>query len=203
MRRRDVLVGAGLAVGAPFFARPAGAVAPQGFDLLTQGGGRSIWSIMETMPYITKGKGVVVYMLTNRLCSVCQAVERVYPGVIDGLEMRYVVNPDGRENKFRLQRVYAEPTVETFQSYMAGGVSDEPFERDMGLIIEYNAMIDGLNEVHRVLNEEQQVFGTPIFFTKTDEGVRYFAGLSALDYVVRLVARAPRSAQSPTMLGAV
>lgn len=200
MRRRDVLVGAGLAVGAPFLARPAGAVAPLGFDLLTAGGGRSIWSIMETMPYIKKGRGVVVYMLTNRLCPVCQAVERAYPGEIDGLELRYVVNPDGRESKFRLQRVYAEAKIETFREYMAGGLSDEPFERDPGLIIAYNAMIDGLGEVRRVLNDEQQVFGTPIFFTRTDEGVRYFAGLSALDYMVRLVARAPRSAKSPTML---
>ncbi len=102
----------------------------------------SVWPLVRSLPNIRvpartpDAGGAVCYMFTNRSCTVCQGVHRLYPQGFARIEMHYIIYPWPGEDRRLLNRIYApETTGDDYLRYMAGRLdaradSDSPVQAD-------------------------------------------------------------------------
>ena len=197
MNRREAMAGGAALMAFPFGSAGAQERKAKPGDIPFLVGARtaSALHILGKSPFVSIGKGRVVYAEMSNLCPYCQILHRRHPGPIAGLEMRYIAVPLNTGETGEVARVWMERTPLAYNRYMAGGlrgtkpatqvnvINNPPTGPDQVFTYHFRQLA-AVDRLFREVYPDQSFVGTPKFFLQVNDELGHMSGVSALKWII-------------------
>lgn len=123
------------------------------YEMKTNGG--KFWSILESLPYASEGKGPIMYTFEFSECPYCQKMYNDFGNKDVGIEFRRMFVPVSDRSGLETAALGKSRNISDYHAFMKGTKQAPQFNTDNAAIDPFNAIIKGTQDLTVILKQNQ------------------------------------------------